>query len=160
MRNRWLRERWNSWVGVGALLIALGLLFATALVLYVLSPSLSRAALPTPTLMVVPAPTLTPSPQPTAAVTPTQAGGGVAGDIQLGSFVQVAGTDGAGLRLRSGPGLNNPQIFLGMDEEVFEVKEGPQEVDGYQWWYLEAPYDASRSGWGAANFLTVVDKPQ
>jgi hypothetical protein len=45
-----------------------------------------------------------------------------------------------------------------MDAEVFEVKEGPKEADGFTWWYLVAPYDTNRSGWAASKFLTVVPK--
>jgi hypothetical protein len=83
-----------------------------------------------------------------------------AGEIAVGAYVQITGTQGDGLRLRSGPGLATTQLFLGGDAEVFQVRDGPKEADGYIWWYLVAPYDESRAGWAAANFLSVVPPPQ
>jgi uncharacterized protein YraI len=73
--------------------------------------------------------------------------------------VQISGTEGSGLRLRSGPGTGNPPRFLGMDSEVFSVKDGPKFADGFTWWFLEADYDATRSGWAASQYLTVVANP-
>ncbi|MGC8855692.1 MAG: SH3 domain-containing protein, partial [Anaerolineae bacterium] len=79
--------------------------------------------------------------------------------IRLGSFVQISGTEGEGLRLRSAPGLSSDQLFLGYDSEVFEVRDGPRQADGYIWWYLVAPYDETRAGWAAADYLSVVPSP-
>ena len=45
------------------------------------------------------------------------------------------------------------------DAEVFMVRDGPQTADGYTWWYLVAPYDETRAGWAAADFLVVVPSP-
>jgi hypothetical protein len=99
--------------------------------------------------------TLTPTLDPLAG-TPTLP----VDSIVIGSYVQITGTGGDGLRLRSAPGLTSEQLFLGEDAEVFQVKDGPQEANGYIWWYLVAPYDESRAGWAAANFLAVVPPPQ
>jgi hypothetical protein len=99
--------------------------------------------------------TLTPTLDPLAG-TPTLP----ANIIAVGSYVQITGTGGDGLRLRSAPGLTSEQLFLGEDAEVFQVRDGPQEANGYIWWYLVAPYDESRAGWAAANFLAVVPPPQ
>jgi hypothetical protein len=79
--------------------------------------------------------------------------------IGIGGYVQITGTEGDGLRMRSAAGINAQALFLGYDEEVFVVKDGPQEADGYSWWYLVAPYDATRAGWAASNFLSVVPGP-
>ena len=98
-------------------------------------------------------PTLTPDP---LVGTPTAP----AGMIASGVYVQITGTGGDGLRLRSAPGLTSELLFLGEDAEVFQVRDGPQEANGYTWWYLVAPYDESRAGWAAANFLSVVPPPQ
>jgi len=68
------------------------------------------------------------------------------------------GTDG--LRIRSAPGLNTETVFRGEESEAFLVKDGPQTVDGYTWWYVVAPYDDTRAGWAAAEFLAVVPPPQ
>jgi hypothetical protein len=112
-------------------------------------------------LTIIPAPSATPNvtpsltPDPLLVGTPT-----LAPDvIGVGGYVQIAGTDGEGLRLRADPGLNGASIFLGYDEEVFEVRDGPQEADGYVWWYLVAPYDETRAGWAAADFLEAIPSP-
>ncbi len=96
------------------------------------------------------------TPDPLQVGTPTAP----AGTIAVGVYVQITGTGGDGLRLRSVPGLTSELLFLGEDAEVFLVRDGPQEANGYTWWYLVAPYDESRAGWAASNFLTVVPPPQ
>ena len=55
--------------------------------------------------------------------------------------------------------LDGEFVFLGYDSEVFLVKDGPQTVDGYVWWYLVAPYDDTRTGWAASDFLTYIPAP-
>jgi hypothetical protein len=74
-------------------------------------------------------------------------------------YVQITGTGGDGLRLRSGPGLNGAQLFLGYDAEVYQIVDGPIEADGHTWWKLTAPYDATRTGWAVQDFLTVIPSP-
>jgi hypothetical protein len=112
-------------------------------------------------LTVIPAPSSTPdvtptfTPDPLLVGTPTLA----PDQIGLGGFVQITGTEGQGLRLRADPGLNSAPVSLGYDEEVFEVRDGPQEADGYTWWYLVAPYDETRAGWAAADFLGAIPSP-
>jgi hypothetical protein len=81
------------------------------------------------------------------------------GVITVGAFVQITGTAGAGLRFREQPGLEAPVLLLGAEAEVFRVEEGPQEVDGYVWWYLVGPYDETRRGWAVANYLEIVQNP-
>ena len=83
----------------------------------------------------------------------------VPGTIAIGVYVRISGTEGEGLRLRAAPGLNAEPLSLGKDSEVFAVREGPQEADGYVWWYLVAPYDETRAGWAAGDFLTVIPSP-
>jgi hypothetical protein len=79
--------------------------------------------------------------------------------IGIGGYVQISGTEGEGLRIRSAAGLNSNTVFRGEEAEVFVVRDGPQDVDGYTWWYLVAPYDDTRAGWAAADFLAVVPAP-
>lgn len=81
------------------------------------------------------------------------------GEIAVGAYVQITGTAGAGLRLRERPALDAPVLLLGAEAEVFVVEQGPQEADGYVWWYLVGPYDAERRGWAVANYLQVVQNP-
>jgi hypothetical protein len=112
-------------------------------------------------LTVIPAPTSTPLFTPSPTLDPLHLGTPTipAGVIAIGGYVQITGTDGDGLRLRSAPGLASELLFLGEEAEVFQVKDGPKEANGYIWWYLVAPYDESRAGWAASNFLTVVPPP-
>jgi hypothetical protein len=81
------------------------------------------------------------------------------GAIGIGAFVQVSGTDGDGLRLRQGPGLEFEMQFLGLDGELFQIGDGPVEADGYTWWFVIGSYDETRQGWAAADFLTLVPAP-
>ena len=77
----------------------------------------------------------------------------------VGSIVQIVGTDGFGLNIRAEAGLNGPVQFLGLDAEVFEIRDGPIESDGFTWWYLVTPVDENRTGWAAADFLSLVANP-
>ena len=81
------------------------------------------------------------------------------GQFALGAMVQISGTQGEGLRIRSQPGLNSPQLFLGFDTEAYSISDGPREVDGYTWYYLVAINDQKRSGWAVSNFLTLIQNP-
>ena len=107
---------------------------------------------------VIAPPTVTSNAPATATIdpfapTPTLTG------IALGNYVQISGTEGEGLRIRAQPGLNSEPVFLGFDSEVFIVQDGPREADGHVWWYLVAPYDATRAGWAAADFLSYIPAP-
>lgn len=162
MRPGDLTRRWGLWVpllGIGLAIALCGVLFLTVY-LFQPQPSSEAGLVPTAVFTLIPAPTSTPPPAPGAAVspTPTQASL-VVGGIGVGMYVQITGTDGDGLRLRAGPGTDQSQRFLGRDAEVFEVRDGPRDASGYTWWYLVAPYDESRSGWAAADYLAVVAAP-
>ena len=152
----------NLRVVLGALGVAGFLILVTMLSIGWTKPDPARDSGFAPAdLTVIPAPTSTPdvtptfTPDPLIVGTPTLA----PDEIGVGGYVQITGTNGEGLRLRSDPGLNGTPVFLGYDEEVFEVREGPQEADGYIWWYLVAPYDESRAGWAAADFLGAIPSP-
>jgi hypothetical protein len=107
---------------------------------------------PTPT---VPPPSPTPVP-PTATPTPPPA---PPGGFTIGELVEITGTGGDGLRLRSEPSLAGTTNDLAMDSEVFKVEQGPQEAEGYTWWFLVNPYDSARQGWGVANYLRPLQSP-
>jgi hypothetical protein len=142
-------------------IITILVIFAGILVLFFLPVSnnsveiiaeVTKISAPTSTPIVrytwIPSPT----PLPTEAV--AQGKG-----FQIGNFAQIVGTDGEGLRLRSGPGRSNSVNFIGLDNEVFRIIEGPVEADGFSWWRLEAPYDASRNGWSVQDYLQIVTSP-
>jgi hypothetical protein len=112
-------------------------------------------------LTMIPAPTHTPNATPTFTPDPLIYGTAtlIPNTFGVGAYVQISGTDGEGLNIRSAPGLTADPVFFGYDEEVFVVRNGPQEADGYTWWYLVAPYDDSRAGWAASNFLALIPNP-
>jgi hypothetical protein len=160
-----IKQVFNSKVFVASLVIASVLLCASLAYILIARPAASGRTLapalsaltvipaPTSTPRTLP-PTLTPIP-PTGEPTPTPA----PGQFAVGIYVQISGTGGDGLRIRSDPGLNAAQLFLGYDSEVFLVTKGPEQADGYTWWYLTASYDAARAGWAAQNYLTVIPSP-
>lgn len=100
---------------------------------------------PAPTATLVPTSTPTPSFEPPAS-----------GQMGVGAFVQIVGTEGRGLNIRNAPGLATTIQFLAYDAEVFVVRDGPREVDGLTWWYIVTPVDAARAGWAAGQYLEVV----
>jgi hypothetical protein len=81
------------------------------------------------------------------------------GTFTIGAYVEIAGTGGDGLRLRADPGLSGMVRFLAIDGEVFQVMDGPLQVDGFTWWLLQALYNPSVQGWAVDNFLIVVQNP-
>jgi hypothetical protein len=146
-------------VGIASLLLCGSLAYillmrpATAL-----SPNMAAA---TSVLTIIPAPSSTPRPLPPTVTpfppTPLPSSTPEPGNIALGVYVQPS-TGGQGLRVRTQPGLN-AGFFSAFDSEVFLVTKGPEQADGYTWWYLTASYDAARSGWAAQDFLTVIPSP-
>lgn len=80
-------------------------------------------------------------------------------DILLDAYVQISGTGGTGLRFRLDPSLNGQVKFVSGDAEIFIVKDGPIEADGYTWWYLVGPFDETRNGWAVSNYLVLTQNP-
>ena len=154
----WLANRVNFWVMLGAIVVASGLVVLAGLLIFFTPPPAASTKVPSAQLTIIPAPTATAT-RPPVITTPTSTAAPVVGGFSVGSYVQISGTDGAGLKLRAGAGTNQTMLFVGMDSEVFLIKQGPQEADGFTWWFLEAPYDPSRSGWAASKYLTVVEAP-
>jgi hypothetical protein len=150
---------------LGAVIFAAILFLITLTYTWSTRPEQPVEADGTAIIAVIPAPSPTLSPVPTPAITqtPTQdiPPSPIPGTIGVGAFVQIAGTGGDGLRLRTGPGLENEVGFLGLESEVFSVVDGPEESDGYTWWLLEAPYDEGqkRRGWAVSNYLQSIQNP-
>lgn len=138
---------------VGLILMGLAVLFLGRNQTSAVSapPVVTKITAPTQT-PVAPDPTTTPSPTPTSIFFLPD------GVIGVGAYVQVGGTGGAGLRMRANPGLGGAVNFTALDSEVFLVIDGPVEEDGYIWWHLEAPYDQTRNGWSAGDFLTLIEE--
>lgn len=153
------RELFNKWVILGALLLAGFLLLVTAISIgLTASHQASDIGFAPADVTVIPASTSTSSAPPTPTIDPFASPTSPAG-IAVGNYVQITGTEGQGLRIRKDAGLDGEFEFLAYDAEVFVVQDGPHEVDGYVWWYLVAPYDDTRVGWAAADFLSYVPAP-
>jgi hypothetical protein len=148
----------NLWTVSGAILVAGCLLLGTLVsVGWFSQRRTAKLGFVPADLTIIPPSTSTPSP--TLAPTPAGTATVPAGQIGVGGYVQITGTQGAGLRIRSAPGQNGDTAFIGEEAETFQVKDGPQQADGYTWWYIVAPYDNQRAGWAAADFLAAVASP-
>ncbi|NWG33918.1 MAG: hypothetical protein HXY42_05710 [Chloroflexi bacterium] len=154
-----VRQLFNKWVILGALSLAGLLLLVTFLSIgWIHSPQSPDVGFAPAYLTIIPASTATPNVTPTATLDPFAPSPTPTG-LTVGGYAQITGTGGEGLRIRSAPGLSGEPVFLGLDSEVFLVKDGPREADGYVWWYIAAPYDEARAGWAAADFLTFIPAP-
>src|SRR5512134_1712556 len=155
-----VRDLINKWVVLGAFALAGVLTLITAIGIGLTSsPPASDVGFAPADLTVIPAPTGTSGAPPTPTIDPFATPTTPAG-VAIGNYVQITGTEGQGLRIRAEPGLGGAFQFLAYDAEVFVIQDGPREVDGYVWWYLVAPYDETRVGWAAADFLTYIPEPE
>ena len=171
------------WIVIGGLagLIVIGLVGLGVV-------NMVRQSAITPTPEVLPPlvePVITPSPAVTAPLveeaTPTTAPATAAteaapetppaepntppapGALVAGGYAKVAGTDGAGLSMRAGPGRNNARIGLAEENDsvVLELLSGPKEDENgedYIWWYVRHP--DGTEGWVVQDFLVPAAPPQ
>jgi len=118
---------------------------------------------PTPTFII-----WTPSPAPTLSASPTRIPTEEVDDepmptvspgMAVGRYVQVAGTGGSGLNLRSGPGQTAGRMDVALEGEVFVIVDGPTVAGDAEWWQIEDPDDPARRWWAVANYLEPVDRP-
>lgn len=157
MKRDWL-SLFNIWVIMGALAFAGFLLLVTLISIGWTRPRQDSGVGFVPAdLTIIAPPTPTAIPQPTA--TPAGTVTPPAGQFAIGAYVQIKGTGTDGLRIRSAAGLNSDTVFRAEESETFKIKDGPQDADGHTWWYVVAPYDDTRAGWAAADFLAVVPSP-
>ncbi|MBN1488185.1 MAG: SH3 domain-containing protein [Anaerolineae bacterium] len=99
-------------------------------------------------------PTITPTPiLPTAAPTPVE----VQEQLRIGAQVQILGTGGAGLSLRSGPGQDYERLDIGQEGESFIIVSGPEQTDEWIWWKLRDETNPQREGWAVANYLSPIN---
>jgi hypothetical protein len=135
-------------------------------------PTLALPASPTAGAVVLETPTpapATPTQVPTAEVVqPTDTPEPVApSEIQVGGYVEIVNTEGSGLSLRAGPGINNARLTVVDEGAVLPVIDGPKEdeegqtdAEGnvYLWWYLRNT--DGTEGWGRADFLSPALPPE
>jgi hypothetical protein len=141
-----------------SVILLIGLVLLSLAVIFLGRNPVSTGAV-LPDITKIAAPSLTPKPlEPTEIPSPTATPIFFLpeGVIGVGGYVQVIGTGGAGLRMRAEPGLDGAIQFTALDSEAFLVIDGPVDADGYIWWHLEAPYDKTRNGWSAGDFLTPL----
>jgi hypothetical protein len=70
--------------------------------------------------------------------------------VAVGAEAVVVGTEGAGARMRTGPGLDADVLTIVADGAQVLVTAGPQNVDDHQWWQVKVGND---SGWMVGDFL-------
>jgi len=143
---------WPAW----QMLLALGLIVVAAAGLCQVSglserfrtlPAPTGTPTALPTLTRVPTVTATATLQPTATATPVPM-------VVTGGEAMVSGTGASQLRLRSAPGLNQETLGTLEDGTHLTVLEGPESVDGYEWWKVRAA--DGRQGWAAGDWLVPV----
>lgn len=163
-----LERLWRAFkslpVVLGAAGFSLLLMVMFAALVWVLTTLPSTSVLPTAEFTIVPGPTSTvylPTPTTTRVptITSNMPPSPMPGTIGIGSSVQISGTEGSGLNIRENPGVSTTVLFIALESEVFEVIDGPVIEDDLTWWLLVTPLDASRSGWAASNYLTLVSNP-
>lgn len=92
-------------------------------------------------------------------LTPVESSGVSATAVQriaVGGQVTVVNTEGAGLRMRSGPSTSHSAIETLQDGDILVVIEGPESDDGFTWWRLE---NDGTTGWCASEWLEPVETP-
>lgn len=115
---------------------------------------------PSPVVTKIAVSTQTPNLITSGSIEPTTSTNKIDGNgISIGSYVEISGTGGVGLKMRLDPGKDSTPQFIAMENEVFEVKDGPRLSDDITWWLLVAPYDINRKGWAAGQYLTIINYP-
>jgi hypothetical protein len=160
-----MRNILNLKVLIATLAIASVLICSSLVYILVRHPAAPVELTPAPAaLTIIPAqtstqhtlPTILALIPPTVIPTPTL----VPGQIAIGVYVQPS-TGGDGLRIHITPSLSAALAFPepAFDSEVFQVTKGPEQADGYTWWYLTASYDATRAGWAVQDYLSAIPAP-
>lgn len=161
---RFLRNLLTIKVVIGAIIFGIGVFAVLLGILWSARANENSAVPATAILKIIEAPTQTPLVgNPTETATPTPASAErtplPSTDIAIGSYVQVSGTGGDGLRLHDAAGVASKVNYIAIESELFIVKDGPIEMDGYIWWLLQDPYTDRATGWGVANYLVVAQNP-
>ena len=113
---------------------------------------------PTPSPAIVAPPSSTPA-QSAADDAPAGATPTASSDVVIGGYVQIAGTGGDGLSLRSGPGGNYARLAVASEGSIFIVLEGPTTAGGAPWWRIRDPENEEQIWWAIGNYLEPVEHP-
>lgn len=125
---------------------------SSAVFIVVTRPGVAGAGTPDPLVVT----SIAPTPELATPTVPPLSNPGI---INLGSFVQVAHTEGDPLKLRQAPSLTAETNYLAVPNEVFRVENGPTIADGFTWWFLVDPIDDQRNGWAVENYLQATTGP-
>ena len=150
-----IKQTWNVWVGLGAMLFAVVICGIVFLFVWVLTPQISSSETAIKAVITrLPAPTFTPVAEMTSTPVVDLH---ILDGIGFGVTVEIYDTGGTGLRFRAEPGIDADIQFVAKEEEVFRVEGGPVEEDGFVWWYLVSDAVSERRGWAVASYLQVVE---
>ena len=156
VKSHWL------WAGLG---VVLGTASLFALIVLGYFTRQAQVSIPpaTPILILLNAPTAiktikppTETAEPANTSTPTLSPE-ASDSLSLGRLVEVYGTEGDGLRMRDTVGLDSKIVFLAVESEVFELRDGPVQKDGYEWWFLVNPYNLDKTGWAVSTYLRAIE---
>ena len=59
--------------------------------------------------------------------------------------------------MRDNVGLDSKIVFIAVESEVFELRDGPVQKDGYEWWFLVNPYNLDKTGWAVSTYFRPID---
>jgi hypothetical protein len=77
--------------------------------------------------------------------------------ITIGENVSVIDVGEDRLNVRDAAGVFDTGVIFRADEgDIFTVIEGPAQADGLTWWRIQDPFNSTRTGWAAANYLQVT----
>jgi 3D (Asp-Asp-Asp) domain-containing protein len=81
-------------------------------------------------------------------------------DTVLGDSARVVGTNGSGLRVRSGPGLSYDVLGVLSDGTRVSVLDGPRNSDDHNWYRIESTDGAGPRlrGWTSGRHLVAADQ--
>jgi hypothetical protein len=159
-----IRNLFNIKVILGGIIFAVSVFAIFVIMLWSAKANDITQPAATAILNVIKAPTATAiapeqSPTPLTTQDSSQQPPPPSGNMAIGDYVQVNGTGGSGLRLHKSAGVASEVQYVAIDSEVFIIKDGPIEADGYVWWLLQDPYTENAAGWGVSNYLVVVKNP-
>jgi hypothetical protein len=128
-----VRRLFSPWVILGGIGMSCILLVVFIGTIFAFQDKPTNRPIGTVVLNVIPAPSdtvippqLTVTPTPTNNELPPPTGGE---GISVGVLVQVSGTGSDGLRIRTDPSLQGQVKFVGIETEVFQIKDGPREAE-------------------------------
>lgn len=82
--------------------------------------------------------------------------------IAIGETVIVSDVGAQELNVRNSAGvIDTTIVFRAPEGTRFTIVDGPRQSDGLTWWMIQDPFDSTRRGWAASNYLIpeIADEP-